>query len=133
MSAVRWGLAALAFLLSGVAFADAQTDAEIKRVEAELQRIQQEQQSLYQQFQMIQELRRTEMQMEAPPVTQSTPDYSTENPPPNYDELVRDKAKRDDRIKQYTAELNRNYARYRELEDRKRALQDRLDALAQQR
>jgi hypothetical protein len=80
---------------------------------------------------MMQELRRTEMQMENPPVTQNSPDYSTDNPPPNYDDLVRDKARRDERIKHYTYELNRNYARYRELEDRKKVLLDRLDQLAQ--
>jgi predicted nucleic acid-binding Zn-ribbon protein len=120
-------------LFCGVGLADAQTDAEIKSVEAELQRIQQEQQSLYQQFQMIQELRRTEMQTDAPPATQNPPDYSVANPPPNYDDLVRDKAKREDRIKQYTDELYRKDARYRELEDRKRLLLDRLNQLGQQR
>ena len=49
-------------------------------------RIQQEQQSVYQQFQMIQELRRTELQMENPPVVQNSPDYGMDNPPPNYDD-----------------------------------------------
>lgn len=130
---MRWALAGLAFLLSGVAFADAQTDAEIKRIEAELQHIQQEQQSVYQQFQMILEMRRAEMQMGTAPVTQNPPDYSVENPPPNYDDLVRDKAKREERVKQYTDELNGKDARYRELEDRKRALLDRQQQLRQQR
>jgi hypothetical protein len=133
MKAIGWTLAALACLLSGMAFADAQTDAEIKRVEAELQRIQQEQQSLYQQFQMTLELRRAEKQMENPPVPQNPPDYSVANPPPNYDDLVRDKAKHEDRIKQYTDELYSKDARYRELEDRKRLLLDRLNQLGQQR
>jgi hypothetical protein len=130
---MRWTLPALALLLSGVAFADAQTDAEIKRIEAELQHIHQEQQSVYQQFQMILELRRAEMQMGTPPVAQNPPDYSVENPPPNYDDLVRDKAKREDRIKQYTDELNGKDARYRELEERKRALLERQEQLRQQR
>lgn len=130
---MRWTLAVLALMLSGLARADAQTEAEIQRVQTELQGIQQEQQSLYQQFQMIQELRRTELQMENPPVVQNSPDYNMDNPPPNYDDLVREKAKREERIKQYTYDLNRNYARYQELEDRKRVLQDRLNELAQQR
>jgi predicted nucleic acid-binding Zn-ribbon protein len=125
-------LTALVLTLSSLAFANPQTEAEIKRLETELQRIQQEQQSLYQQFQMIQELRRTELQMENPPVVQNAPDYNN-NPPPNYDDLVREKAKREDRIKQYTYDLNRNYARYQELEDQKRLLLDRLNELAQQR
>ena len=129
---MRWTLVALALMLSSLAFADPQTEAEIRRLAAELQRIQQEQQSIYQQFQMIQELRRTELQMENPPVVQNSPDYNN-NPPPNYDDVVREKAKREDRIKQYTYDLNRNYARYQELEDQKRLLLDRLNELAQQR
>ena len=130
---MRWILAVAALILSSMACADAQTEAEIQRVQIELQRIQQEQQSLYQQFQMIQELRRTELQMENPPVVQNSPDYNMDNPPPNYDDVVREKAKREERIKQYTYDLNRNYARYQELEDQKRVLQNRLSELTQQR
>ena len=126
-------LAAFALLLSGLALADPATDAEIARLQAQLDRLQHEQQSVYQQFQMIQELRRTELQAQYPQVIQNSPDYAMANPPPNYDDVVRQKAEREYRIKQYTEDLNRMYARYRELEDQKKTLLDRLNALAQQR
>jgi hypothetical protein len=130
---MKASLAAFALLLSGLALADPATDAEMKRLESQLGRLQQEQQSVYQQFQMIQELRRTEIQAQYPQVIQNSPDYAMGNPPPNYDDVVRQKAEREYRIKQYTEDLNRMYARYREIEDQKKALLDRLNELAQQR
>jgi predicted nucleic acid-binding Zn-ribbon protein len=126
---MRWILAVLALLLSGVGSADPQTDAEIQHVESQLQRVQQEQQSLYQQFQMIQELRRTELQAENPQVIHNSTDYSMANPPPNYDDLVREKTGREYRIKQYTDDLNRVYARYSDLDAQRKLLLDRLNEL----
>jgi hypothetical protein len=132
---MRWILAAAAaaLLFSTLARADATTDAEIKQLEAQLQRLQHEQQSLYQQFQMIQELRRTEQEILYPPVIQNSPDYNMDNPPPNYDDMVREKQERQDRIKQYTGDLYAMYARYRELDEQKKALLDKLNALVLQK
>ncbi len=125
-------VAAFALLLSGLSLADTATDAEIRRFEAQLNLLQQEQQSVYQQFQMIQELRRTELQAQYPQVIQNSPQYEMGSPP-NYDDVVRQRNERDYRIKQYTEDLNRMYERYRELEDQKRAILDRLNALTQRR
>ena len=125
-------VAAFALLLSGLSFADTAADAEIRRLESQLNLLQQEQQSTYQQFQMIQELRRSEIEAQYPQVIQNSPQYEMGSPP-NYDDVVRQKNEREYRIKQYTGDLNRMYARYRELEDQKRAILDRLNALAQQR
>ena len=119
-------------LLSGLALADTAIDAEIRRLEAQLNQLQQEQQSVYQQFQMIQELRRTELQAQYPQVIQNSPQYEMGSPP-NYEDVARQKAEREYRIKQYTEELNSLYARYREMEDQKRALLEQLDSLAQRR
>lgn len=131
---MKWIAAAFfALLLSGFSLADPATDAEIKRLESQLSLLQQEQQSAYQQFQMIQELRRAEIEAQYPQVIQNSPDYTMGNPPPNYDDVVRQKAERENRIKQYTEDLNRIYARYREMEDQKKALLERLGQLAQQR
>lgn len=122
----------LALLFSDWAGADPATDAEFKRLESQLLRVQQEQQSVYQQFQMTQELRRTELQIQNPAVVQNSPDYNMNNPPPpNYDDVARDKADRDYRIKMYTDDLNRLYARYRDLDAQKKMLQDLIDGLAQ--
>jgi uncharacterized protein involved in exopolysaccharide biosynthesis len=126
-------LVVLAMFLSIPARGDSQTEAETKRVEAQLQRVQQEQQSVYQQFQMIQELRRTELQAVNPEVVQNSPDYGGTYTPPNFDDVAKEKSERDDRIRQYTADLNRLYVRHRELEAQKKALLDRLDELAQTR
>jgi hypothetical protein len=130
---VRWAFAALACFLSTVALADAATDAEIGRLQSQLDQLQHLQQSVYQQFQMIQELRRTEIDAQYPQVIQNSPDYAMANPPPNYEDVVRQRAERDNRIKQYTDDLNRLYAQYRELDNQKRSLVDRLNLLIQQR
>jgi hypothetical protein len=130
---VRWAFAALACFLSTVALADAATDAEIGRLQSQLDQLQHLQQSVYQQFQMIQELRRTEIDAQYPQVIQNSPDYTMANPPPNYEDVVRQRAERDNRIKQYTDDLNRLYAQYRELDNQKRSLVDRLNLLIQQR
>jgi hypothetical protein len=128
---VKWIVVALALALSGPSLADPATDAEIKRLESQLNLLQQEQQSVYQQFQMIQELRRAEIEAQYPQVIQNSPDYAMGNPPPNYDDVVRQKAERDNRIKQYTEDLDRMYARYREIEGSKKVLLDQLNALSQ--
>jgi DNA repair exonuclease SbcCD ATPase subunit len=130
---MKWVVAAFALLLSGLSLADPAAEAEIQRLESQLSLLQQEQQSAYQQFQMIQELRRAEIEAQYPQVIQNSPDYTMGNPPPNFDDVVRQKAERENRIKQYTGELNRIYARYREIEDQKKALLERLNQLAQQR
>ena len=114
---MRWGFAALMFCLSAVALADAATEAEIGRLQTQLDQLQHLQQSVYQQFQMIQELRRTEIDAQYPQVIQNSPDYGMGSPPPNYDDVVRQKAEREYRIKQYTEQLNSLYGRYRDIED----------------
>ena len=129
----KWTIAAFALLLSGFALADPTADAEIRRLESHLSLLQQEQQSVYQQFQMIQELRRAEIEAQYPQVIQNSPDYAMGNPPPNYDDVVRQKAEREYRIKEYTGDLNRLYARYREIEGQRKALLERLNQLLQQR
>jgi len=130
---MKWTIVAFALIFSSFSFADPATDGEIRRLESQLNLLQQEQQSVYQQFQMIQELRRAEIEAQYPQVIQNSPDYTMGNPPPNYDDVVRQKAERENRIKLYTEDLNRAYARYREIEDQKKALLERLSQLAQQR
>jgi len=129
---VKWLVAACALLLCGLVGADRATEDEIKSLESQLNLLQQEQQSVYQQFQMIQELRRTELQAQNPQVIQNSPAYAGGSPP-NYEDVVREKAERDYRINQYTEELNSLYAKYREIEDQKRLVLERLHALMQQR
>ena len=104
-------------------------DVEIGRVEMVLDHIGREQQSVYQQFQMVQELRRSEAQegyqsqlVYTPPIT-----------PPNYEDLRAQEDDRQARLRDYKLELDRLYARYKDLEAQKQPLLDRISELAQER
>jgi hypothetical protein len=125
---LRW-LVLVAGLLAVPGLAADDIDREMRRIEAALARISQEQQSVYQQFQMVQEMRRSE-QAQTQSMQQS---YTPPATPPNYDDVQREQEERDQRIKNYQYELDRLYARYRELEEQKKPLLDELSALAQQR
>jgi septal ring factor EnvC (AmiA/AmiB activator) len=131
----RAGFAALAAALLALApappargQANAELDAEAKRIEATLGRISQAQQSVYQQFQMVQELRRTELVRPDPFAPQANVGIAP--PPQDYNELQRQREARENRIKELTSELDRLYARYQELEEQKRALLERLSELS---
>jgi predicted nucleic acid-binding Zn-ribbon protein len=130
---VRYALATA--VLVAVAPALAQTgagsDAELRRVQAALAVIQQTQQGIYQQFQMVQELRRAELARPDPFAPQSNVGIAP--PPQDYNELQRQREERESRVKERTAELERLYARYQELEEQKRALLERLSELARER
>jgi hypothetical protein len=127
---LRW-LALVLALITGSACA-ASSDAILqqqRQVEAALARISQEQQAIYQQFQMVQELRRNDERQMLPMPSYDFPPTS----PPNYDDVKRQQDARAQRIRELQYEVDRLYARYRELEEQKRPLIETLYALAQQR
>ena len=110
--------------------ADAVT--QMRQLEKTLARLQQESQSIQQQFMMIQELRRNEMSEPAMTIPQpSTPGQSI--PIPNYDDLMQLKQERDRRIEKYTADLNRLYSRYNELENEKQTILEQINSLEQKK
>ena len=102
---------------------------QMRRVETALARIAQEQQAIYQQFNMVQELRRNDERQLLPPLQS----YSAPTSPPNYDDVKRQEEARAQRVRDLQIELDRLYARYRDLEEQKRPLLETLSALAQQR
>jgi hypothetical protein len=106
----------------------AEIDAEARRIDAALGRINQEQQSVFQQFQMVQELRRAELARSDPFAPQSNVGIAP--PPQDYNELQRQREARENRVRDLTAELERLYARYQELEEQKRSLLERMSGLA---
>lgn len=108
--------------------ADPQPDPRIAQLETVLNRVQQEQQSVYQQFQMTQELRRNEIQEGHPLIVQGSAGMGgvRDAPPTNYDDNIRLQRERQERIQQYTRDLNDLYSRYSELGERKRSLLDQL-------
>jgi DNA repair exonuclease SbcCD ATPase subunit len=121
----------LILLFSSAVFAQqSDVDAEIRQLQAQISSIQQEQQSVYQQFQMTTALRNDELHAANPTVIENSPVYSSDNAPPNYDDMVRAKAARDERIRQYTGQVNTLYARYQELEQQKQQLVARLRDLS---
>lgn len=109
-------------------------DPRVVQLEITLNNLNQAQQSVYQQFQMVQELRRNELQGNLPQAVlnpypaqaSGTMSSLDSNPPLSYDELVRLQRERQERIQQYTRNLNDLYSRYSELEEQKRVILDRL-------
>ncbi len=122
MRVIAWIL----LFVSASVWAQSDNAAEARQLQAQISAIAQEQQSVYQQFQMVQSLRRDELQAANPQVIENSPVYSSDNAPPNYDDIVRQKAARDERIRQYTGEVNALYARYQTLEQEKQQLVARL-------
>jgi|APFre7841882724_1041349.scaffolds.fasta_scaffold00920_4 hypothetical protein len=114
-------LAALALL------AHAQPDDELRRLREALAAIQQEQQAVYQQFQMVQGLRGSDTPPAGAPGALV---YTPPATPPNFEDLARERAAFDARQSRYRDELDRLYARYRELEERKRPLVERMAEIA---
>ncbi|MDR4513783.1 hypothetical protein [Nitrosomonas sp.] len=108
----------------------AENEQQISELERALMRVQQDAQATYQQFLMIQELRRNEMQGE--PLA-DFPDGTVESVPiPKYEEMIRQKQNRKDRIEQYTADLDRLYARFRALEEERQLLMEQINQLERQ-
>ncbi len=109
-------------------------DPRVIQLEITLNQLNQAQQSVYQQFQMVQELRRNETQVIPPQAVLNTSpaqgSYTmggvNPNPPLSYDENVRLQRERQERIQQYTRDLNDLYSRYSELEEQKRAVLGQL-------
>jgi hypothetical protein len=127
MAAMVRAVALILGLLSPAVWAAEGIQQQMRLVEAALARITQEQHSIYQQFQMVQELRRNDERQLLP-----LPTYSPPGTLPNYEDVKRDDDARTQRIRQHQSELDRLYARYRELDAQKRPLLEQLAALAQQ-
>ncbi|WP_304053057.1 hypothetical protein [Nitrosomonas communis] len=127
--------------------AESAIDEQIRQLEANLLSIHQNQQNVFQQFQMIQELRRYELRQEEevisspqtgaypqPQVGTATmseflPPITIGGSPPSYEEMIKNKVERRKRIQQYTADMDRLYAEYLELETEKKILMEQINDL----
>lgn len=110
----------------------ADSAAQVRQLEKALARLQQESQSIQQQFIMIQELRRNEMS--EPTMTVPQPKIPGQSIPiPNYNDLMQSKQEREQRIEKYTADLNRLYARFSELENEKQTILEQINSLEQKK
>jgi hypothetical protein len=121
----------LLLIMAHPAFADVEKSAEqkqLQQLETALERVHQESQSVYQQFLMVQELRRndaSEPSMNVP--LPSTPGQSI--PIPNYNDLLQRQQARQARVNQYSADLDRLYSRYQELENEKQQILEQISLL----
>lgn len=121
----------LLLILAHPVFADVEKTAEqeqLQQLEIALDRVHQESQSVYQQFLMVQELRRndaSEPSMNVP--LPSTPGQSI--PIPNYNDLMQRQQARQARVNQYSADLDRLYSRYQELENEKQQILEQMSLL----
>lgn len=115
-------LSLLSVLSSGVALAQADPT---KRIRDALALVQQEQQAVFQQFQMVRELRNELM---APSVQQpAVSGYDGGGQSlTNYDDQVAAQKDRDQRLADYTRQMEELYARHQELEGRRQALVEEL-------
>ena len=104
-------------------------NAEIRQLETTMARVSQEAQSTYQQFLMTQELRRNEMQVSPDTIPLNLTGKSI--PIPSYEDLLRRRAERDERMEKYNADLTRLYTRYKELESEREALFGKIKSLEQ--
>ncbi len=107
----------------------ADTDVQIRQLEKALLRVQQETQFTYQQFIMTQEMRRNELHEVPLSVLPSTSAQSV--PIPKYEDMVQYQQEKQERVKQYTTDLDRLYARYKELENEKILLVEKINQLEQ--
>ena len=119
----------LLLLCCGWALADA--DPRIAQLEAAYNRVHQEQVTVFQQFLMTQEMRRNELEQDAPRIVR---DYTTigidSSRLLDYDENVRLQEARQERLQSYDREIKQAYARYQELGDRKKALLEQIKELS---
>ena len=95
-----------------------------KRIRDELALVQQEQQAVFQQFQMVRELRN---ELLAPPAQQpALSGYGMGQPLPSYEDQVAAQKERDQKLTAYGQEMEQLYARYQELDGRRKYLIDEL-------
>lgn len=107
--------------------ADPVIEEQIRQLEASLSRIHQNQQNIFQQFQIIQELRRFEFTQEEE-IISSPPVFSETLP--EYEETVKRRETRQNRLQQYTSDLDKLYSQYQDLEAEKQFLIEQINNLA---
>ncbi len=132
---MRYLILLLLFIVSMTVLAEppsepvATKDAEIRQLEKTMARISQESQASYQQFLMIQELRRNEM-LESPDTI--PPNLTGKSVPiPNFEDLMRRRQEKNDRMEKYSMDLDRLYTRYKELENEREAIFEKIKSLEQ--
>ena len=118
---MRLAIGIVLFCVCGPLWADSGS-ARTNALESELNRVRQEQQAVYQQFQILQALQRNEG-LEADPTSAL---YAPDGGIPNYDDAVRAKQERQERLKYYSEEMRRLSERHQSLDARAGSLIDAM-------
>ena len=128
---MRYLILLLLFIVSMTVLAESieTKNAEIRQLEKTMARVAQESQATYQQFLMTQELRRDEMLQSPDNIPLNLTGKSI--PIPNYDDLIRRRQEKNERMEKYTADLDRLYTRYKELESEREAIFEKIKSLEQ--
>lgn len=93
-------------------------------------RVQQEAQAVHQQFLMIQELRRNAIQ-ESP--VADLPGATVQSTPiPKYEEMMQRQQDKKERVEKFSAELDRLYIQFNDLNDERQSLMEQIRQLEQQ-
>ncbi len=124
---MKFILALLIALPCAALGANPELEAQIRRMESAIALANQEQQSLHTQVQLMLEIRRAEAEQ----FTATMPQAGVAAPPMDYDDLVRLRRENENRLKQHADELTRLYARFRDIEQEKQSLRERLNQLLQ--
>ncbi|MFZ3018345.1 MAG: hypothetical protein WA056_07815 [Gallionella sp.] len=125
-------LLSLLLFVSAAALADDDVQDKLKLLEADLNSVRQEQQSVYQNYQMVRDMRLMEAQEGIPPKSQYPHGMDLDTPPPNFDEVFSMQMEREQRIRQYTDDLESMSERYLELEEERKTLLEQIKELKQQ-
>ena len=124
----RRAFGVLAWALLIVSHAAWSQPDEAKRIRDELALVQQEQQAVFQQFQMVRELRNG---LAAPPPAPPPLNvYQSGQSLPSYDDQVAAQKERDQKLADYGKEMERLFARYQELDGRRKELVEELGKLS---
>lgn len=111
------------------AWAQADVNEEIYRLEERLVRVQEETQVAFQRFQMTQEMRR--MDMQSAPLYVPPSEAGKSGPAPEYEEFIEGEKEKHQRIQEYSADLDRLYQHYRDLEEERKSIIAEIDQLKQ--
>ncbi|MCK9201302.1 MAG: hypothetical protein M0P59_07795 [Gallionella sp.] len=129
---MKYILLSLLLFMSAAALADDDVQDKLKQLETDLNGVRQEQQSVYQNYQMVRDMRLMEAQEGIPPKSQYPQGMDLNTPPPNFDEVFSMQMEREQRIRQYTDDLESMSERYLELEEERKTLLEQIKALKQQ-
>jgi hypothetical protein len=116
----------------GALLAGLSTSTKLVQLKDELLSVQQEEQTAYRDYQAASEMRRVALREDSPQMMQHPDGIHMDTPQANVDDALHELEEREQRIAQYTSDLNRLSALLVKLEAQKRLLQRQIRELEQE-